>query len=102
VPMGAKKWSCPDLIAAAPMDSEHGRESERFGGPSLAPSYFFTTRDVHEFSRFNVVEWPGVQHEGYVTRYKIPNGSGLWQWNWVCQECFAKLSETMQWRSEDP
>jgi len=74
----------------------------RFGGPSLAPSYFFTTRDVHEFSRFNVVEWPGVQHEGYVTRYKIPNGSGLWQWNWVCQECFAKLSETMQWRSEDP
>jgi hypothetical protein len=45
-------------------------------------------------------EWPGLQHEGYVTRYSIPNGSGDWQWNWVCSKCFSDLRETMQWTVE--
>src|SRR5258708_6096562 len=29
-------------------------------------------------------DWPGAQHEGYVTRYSIPDGSGRAQWNWIC------------------
>lgn len=45
-------------------------------------------------------DWPAVQHEGYVTRYSIPNGSGGTHWKWICEQCFNDLYETMQWNLE--
>ena len=41
--------------------------------------------------------WPGAEHEGYVTRYEIPDGSERWQSHWVCTACFSTLRRTMGW-----
>src|ERR1700676_658755 len=40
-------------------------------------------------------DWPGAQHEGYVTRYSIPNGSGKTQFKWICEEGFYELHQIM-------
>ena len=41
-----------------------------------------------------------VQRQGFVTRYSIPDGSGSTQWNWICENCFLQLRESMQWSVE--
>jgi hypothetical protein len=43
-----------------------------------------------------------VRNEGYVTRYTIPDNSGAWQWNWVCEKCFQDLQAKMNWTVELP
>ena len=45
-------------------------------------------------------DWPEVVHQGYVTRYAIPDGSGKWQWNWVCENCYSDLRELLNWQLE--
>jgi hypothetical protein len=42
-------------------------------------------------------EWADF-HQGYVTRYRIPDGSGHAQWNWLCEKCFSDLKDPMQWQ----
>jgi hypothetical protein len=32
----------------------------------------------------------GAEHDGYVTRYEMLDGSKRWQWNWVCTQCFGR------------
>ena len=41
---------------------------------------------------------PEVQHEGYLTKYVIPNGAGETQDDWICTDCFPKLRNQMQWQ----
>ena len=36
-------------------------------------------------------------HQGYVTRYCIPDDSGEWQWNWICEKCFCDRRVDLQW-----
>jgi len=43
-----------------------------------------------------------TEHCGFVTRFDRPDGSGSWQWNWVCSRCFNGLRELLQWRIEEP
>jgi hypothetical protein len=49
-------------------------------------------------AKFMEIDWPGVQRHGYVTRFHIPDGSGDWQWNWICDRCFSDLSQELQWQ----
>ena len=53
------------------------------------------------WAKFMERDLPDVQHQGYVTRYDIPNDSGDWQWTWVCEKCFSNLRTEMQWQSEN-
>jgi len=41
---------------------------------------------------------PDMDHEGYLTRYFIPDGSGKWQWNWLCTACFQDLRAALLWQ----
>jgi hypothetical protein len=43
-----------------------------------------------------------VRHEGYFTRYSIPDNSGASPWNWVCDNCFQDLQAKMNWTVESP
>ena len=52
-------------------------------------------------AKFMERDLPDVQHQGYVTRYDIPNASGDRQWNWMCEQCFSDLRTEMQWQLED-
>jgi hypothetical protein len=51
-------------------------------------------------AKFAQWDWPDVQHEGCVTRYHVPDGSGRWQWNWVCAQCFQDLRAQLDWQLE--
>jgi hypothetical protein len=42
-------------------------------------------------------EWADL-HQGFVTTYYIPDGSGNSQWNWLCEKCFSDLKDSMQWQ----
>lgn len=43
--------------------------------------------------------WPGLLHEGYMTRSDIPIAPGIYQPRWVCKQCFDDLRETLQWKA---
>ena len=40
-----------------------------------------------------------AEHRGFVTRYQIPDGTGKWQWHWICSDCFEELHAALQWRA---
>jgi hypothetical protein len=42
-------------------------------------------------------EWADL-HQGFVTKYQIPDGSGHSQWDWLCEKCFSDLKDSMQWQ----
>jgi hypothetical protein len=44
----------------------------------------------------------GTEHCGFVTRFERPDGSGSWQWKWVCTRCFEDLREPLQWQFSEP
>ncbi len=45
-------------------------------------------------------DWPGVQHEGYVTEIEGPEGSERLYWEWLCIKCFTDLRDELQLRLE--
>ena len=38
-----------------------------------------------------------ADHAGFATRYEIPDSSGRRQWDWVCNDCFNCLKQSLQW-----
>jgi|SRR5882762_388595 hypothetical protein len=49
-------------------------------------------------------EYPGIQHDGYVTRCDIEYpGEGIVAQNrWVCNVCWTDLCDFMNWQEEPP
>src|SRR5262249_46159055 len=48
-------------------------------------------------------DWPGVEHEGYVTNRKASysDGTVFSQRQWVCENCFPKYRERLDWTVTD-
>jgi hypothetical protein len=47
------------------------------------------------WQKFMEVDWPGVEHAGYVAY----TPGEVW---WICQRCFEDLHEEMGWQVEPP
>lgn len=73
--------------------------------------HFAAFEDIHGYSghclccRRSIapahLELPAAETRGLVTRYEIPDGSGRWQWNWACSDCFNALRAELDWQIGD-
>jgi len=96
-----------NAVGAASNDSRHAYHLEL----SRGLAFRFATFSAMDFAndhdhciacmaKFADFESDGILHEGFVTKYVIPDGSGHWQWNWVCAACFRDFQESLAWRLE--
>jgi len=100
------KWLGRALTPLPPADSRLTYHLELLRGQAFQFSAHTEERFGHDdhccacWMKIAEGEWADL-HQGFVTRYQIPDGSGHSQLKWLCEKCFSDLKDPMQWQIRD-